>query len=220
MPDDPADKSPAKLVSIQIGEPKPSPGSTTGVTSIDKQPVASVEIANGGLVGDTISDLDNHGGADQAVYLYTTEDYEYWQNELGRELSGGAFGENLTISGLSSADIAVGDRFAIGSVMLEATSARIPCGTFQTHLGIENWVARFREARRPGAYCRVIRGGAVEPGASVEHIAASDTVSILETQDLYYDTKASVDRIQAALESPVARRNRELLERRLAKAQE
>ena len=220
MPHDPSAKSSASLLSIQIGEAKPSPGSTTGVTSIDKRPVRTAEITATGLTGDTISDTKNHGGLDQAVYMYTAEDYAHWEHELGNTLAHGSFGENLTVAGLSSQDVRVGDRFRIGSVELEATSARIACGTFQRHLGLEGWVARFRDANRPGIYCRVLHGGTVETNADITHLPATDTIAILETQHLYYDTNASADRLRKALDAPVASRTRALFERRLEKALE
>ncbi len=204
--------------SVQIGSAAPTPASSVGVTGIDKRPVDIARVAPAGLVGDTISDTEHHGGPDQAVYIYSRDDYDFWQADLGRPLQAGAFGENITIAGISSGDVRVGDRFVIGDAVLEATSARIPCGTFQHHIAENGWVARFRDARRPGVYCRVLAGGDLVAGASAQLLPADGTVSILETQDLYYTPSADADRVRTALGSPLAARTRALFERRLDNA--
>lgn len=204
------------LDSVQIGSPKPSAAGSLSTTAIDKQSVDSVRVELSGLVGDTIVDQKNHGGPDQAVYLYTRDDYGVWEALLDRPLPGGTFGENLTISGFSSADMAVGDRFHVGGeVVLEATSARIPCAVFQEHLQEADWVKRFRDERIPGIYCRVVRTGDVRAGDAVRVEQGDSGVTILETQDLYYDRGADESRIRAALAAPIAVRSRVHLEQRL-----
>lgn len=205
------------LVSIQVGSPKPSAAGSLDETSIDKRPVDSARIEPAGLVGDSISDLKNHGGPDQAVYMYTRPDYAHWEAELGRPLRDGLFGENLTLSDLESGDVMIGDRFLIGDVELEAASSRIPCGVFQEHLAETDWTRRFRDARRPGIYCRVVTPGTVRTGDAIEHVPASGTISLLETQDLYYDIRASAERLRHALASPIAERARTIYEERLAR---
>ena len=207
-----------RVESVQVGAAAPTPASTVGVTSIDKRPVDRARVETAGLVGDSISDTEHHGGPDQAVYVYTRDDYRYWEGELGRALPAGAFGENITITGMSSGAVNVGDKFVIGDVVLEATSARIPCGTFQHHLQEDGWVGRFRDGRRPGVYCRVLAEGDISAGATVDHVPADGTIAILETQDLYYTPSADPERVRVALRSPLAARTRALLERRLEKA--
>lgn len=206
------------LDSIQIGSAKPSPAGSLDTTAIDKHPVDEATIDATGLQGDTIVDQANHGGPDQAVYVYTRVDYEHWERLLDQPLAGGAFGENLTMTGVSSADVSVGDRFAIGStVVLEAAAARIPCSVFQHHFDEPQWVTRFRDERRPGIYCRVIDGGVVRTGDDVVLDRRQSSVTILDTQDLYYDPKASSERLQAALAAPISVRMREMIESRLAR---
>ncbi len=204
------------LDSIQIGSARPSAAGALNTTGIYKEPVQTAIIATSGLVDDVVVDTKNHGGPDQAVYLYTRDDYDYWERELQVPLAGGYFGENLTISGFASADINVGDRFELGSVTLEATAARIPCAVFQERMDLTHWVHRFREGARPGVYCRVIGEGNVTTGDEVKHtVAADQNITIAETLDLYYDRSASVERIEQALRSPIAERLRDDLERRL-----
>lgn len=147
-----------------------------GVTGIDKRPVdGPVRIAApgpdgaGGVAGDTVCDTRHHGGDDQAVYAVAREDLDDWERELGRTLRSGAFGENLTTVGLDVSGALIGERWRIGpDVLLEVTCGRIPCRTFQGHLGEEQWVKRFTRKGAPGAYLRVIEPGEVRAGDPVE----------------------------------------------------
>src|SRR5215211_1617187 len=101
-----------ELISINIGQARAiRNGKASGTTGIYKSPVdAPVEITSLGLAGDVICDSGNHGGVDQAVYVYGTTDYAWWSAELERDLAPGTFGENLTISELESARLDIGDR--------------------------------------------------------------------------------------------------------------
>src|SRR5512133_3928476 len=100
-----------QLISVNIGQERSiQHGKESGKTGIYKQPVSGpVQVTKMGLPGDAIVDMENHGGVDQALYLYTTPDYEWWSAELGRELKPGTFGENLTVSEIESAKISIGD---------------------------------------------------------------------------------------------------------------
>jgi len=125
----------ATLVSVNIGRAAASRHTDTGVTGIDKRPSATpVELHDPGLgtglsgvSGDAIGDPRSHGGTDQAVYAYAREDLDHWQAELGRPLSNGVFGENLTTAGLDVSGALVGERWQVGDeCVLEVTSPRIP----------------------------------------------------------------------------------------------
>src|SRR5690606_9598630 len=97
------------------------------LTGINKRPVAEpVAIAMQGIAGDAILDRKHHGGRDQAIYVYFQDDYDWWGTQ-GVTPAPGLFGENLVISGASSATTAIGDRFTIGGVVLEVTYHRTPC---------------------------------------------------------------------------------------------
>lgn len=157
------------LLSVNIGCAAPI-NSKSGFSAIDKRPQPGpVFVGPLGLAGDECVDTKHHGGAEQAVYIYFANDYDWWMEELGQPLDSGTFGENLTLSGLASADIHIGDRFAIGGVMLEVTSPRIPCETLAARMGDKMFVKRFMHARRPGCYCRVLAGGEIAAGQNVVH---------------------------------------------------
>jgi MOSC domain-containing protein YiiM len=142
-------------------------------TGIDKRPVEGpVRVEPLGPVGDAILDTANHGGTLQAVYAYAREDQEWWTHELGEELARpitpGSFGENLTVAGVAVNDARAGERWAIGSVVLEVTDPRIPCSTFAGFIGLRGWVKRFALAQRPGAYLRVITPGTLQVGDAID----------------------------------------------------
>ncbi|MET8368843.1 MOSC domain-containing protein [Micromonospora profundi] len=168
------------IVSVNLAVPEPNPAKGVGVTGINKQPVGHAVTVrapgpkttglHSGLVGDRIFDVEHHGGDDQAVYAYALEDYGWWQARLGRRLSNGLFGENLTTEGVDVNGAVIGERWRVGArLVLQPTFGRIPCVTFQRKMGEPGWVKTFARANRPGAYLRV-----VEPG----EVRADDVVSV------------------------------------------
>lgn len=102
-----------KLLSVNVGQPTAlQVGQHTTVTGIHKHPVPGrVRVTAQGLDGDHVLNRKHHGGPDQAVYVYTREDYDHWSEALGWTLEPGTFGENLLISGLESAGVRIGERF-------------------------------------------------------------------------------------------------------------
>lgn len=173
-----------KLLSVNVGRPRPNPWKGLSATGIDKQPVdgpvpVSVPGPKGtgevGLLGDQVFDVKHHGGVDQAVYAYAREDLDDWEAELGGPLPNGVFGENLTTLGLDVNGALIGERWRIGSdVVLEVSCARIPCGTFQGWLERDGWIKRFTEAARPGAYLRVIEPGDIQEADPVRIVHRPD----------------------------------------------
>jgi len=166
----------ARILSVNLAVPERSTATPAGVTGIDKQPVAGRVAVRApgttrrpsGLAGDQIFDTANHGGDDQAVYAYAREDYDWWEQRLGRALPDGLFGENLTTTGLDVNAAVVGEHWRVGDrLVLEPTFGRIPCATFQERMGEPHWVRTFAREDRPGAYLRVVTPGDVHAGDPV-----------------------------------------------------
>ncbi|MBP2548480.1 MOSC domain-containing protein YiiM [Neorhizobium galegae] len=161
-----------KVSAICLGQAEKLPGKSYK-TGINKHPVAAaVLIDETGLVGDRICNRKYHGGPDQAVYVEGSLTLDWWAEALGRPIEPGTFGENLVIDGLDNRDVAAGDRFCLsGGVVLEATSARIPCNTFSARMGDAAFAKRYMAAARPGIYCRVLKPGTASPEEDASHVA-------------------------------------------------
>lgn len=168
-----------KLLSVNLGRAKSVPYTDhpEGVTGIDKRPAdgpvrvaapGAKGVGASGLAGDAVCDTRHHGGDDQAVYAVAREDLDAWERELDRPLGDGFFGENLTTTGLDVSGALIGERWRVGpDLLLEVTSGRIPCRTFQGHMGEARWMKRFIEKAAPGAYFRVVEPGEIRAGDAV-----------------------------------------------------
>jgi MOSC domain-containing protein YiiM len=133
-------------------------------TAIDKRPVdGPVAVGPLGLAGDEHAS-PGHGGAYQALYAYADEDAQFWGAELGRSLWPGAFGENLTSTGVEVSGAVVGERWQIGPILVEVTTPRIPCNTFAAFWDVRDLIKWFTAAGRPGAYLRVVEPGSIRVG--------------------------------------------------------
>jgi MOSC domain-containing protein YiiM len=189
----------------------------SGRTGIFKDPASGpVAVRASGLRSDVVVDKKNHGGPDQAVYVFGTPDYEWWADELGRELPPGTLGENFTVSSLESASLDVGDRLYAGTTVLEVTAPRIPCATLAARMGDPAFLRRFRSAERPGVYCRVVREGYVEAGDAVNiEPYAGETVLVVEMFRDFFDPRPSEETILRQLAAPIAVRARAHKERQL-----
>jgi MOSC domain-containing protein YiiM len=174
----------SRVVAVNVAHVTETPPVPAGIradrkpvkTGIDKRPVdRPVQVRRLGLDGDTICDTVNHGGVDQAVYAYASEDTEWWQEQLAGELSfqlrPGSLGENLTLRGVDVTNAVIGERWQVGGAILQVAVPRIPCSTFASFWNIDRLPKRFTKAGRPGAYLRVLTEGPV---------AAGDEVRILE----------------------------------------
>ncbi|MFT5560202.1 MAG: MOSC domain-containing protein YiiM [Candidatus Azotimanducaceae bacterium] len=210
-----------RIISVNVGKKSPlSVGKRETVTGIFKQSVDhTVEVKPLGITGDKVLDTRHHGGPDQALYLYRAEDYEFWANQLGQAMSPGMFGENLTIAGLVSAGLNVGDQLRLPNLLLEITAPRIPCNTLAARMGDPGFAKAFVKAERPGFYVRVIEAGTVTAGDPVE-LKPADFESI-STIEFYRDVTRKLDEatLQRYLALPIDVRTRRDFESRLATLQ-
>jgi MOSC domain-containing protein YiiM len=111
-----------------------------------------------------------HGGPDKAVYAYAIEDTRWWEQELGRSLEFGEFGENLTTAGIEVNDAVIGERWQIGTAILEVSGPRVPCWRLGVRMNDQMFVRHFTEALRPGSYLRIVVEGDVGAGDEIHVI--------------------------------------------------
>jgi len=146
-----------------------------------------------GFAGDEQGDTRHHGGMDKAVHHYPGEHYAAWRDDLGPVAllrSPGAFGENISTLGLVEADVAIGDRFRLGTALVEVSQGRQPCFRLNLRFEMKGMALAMQRSGRTGWYYRVIEEGEVGPGDRldlVERISPEWTVERL-WRLLYVDT--------------------------------
>ena len=169
----------ATLVSIQVGVPTSygAEGATDAhdqswTTAFYKQPIegrAFVGAAN--IEGDRQADLKHHGGLDKAVLAYSADHYPEWRKSLRLpDMPHGAFGENLTITGLSEESACIGDKVRIGQAVFEVSQPRQPCWKLARRWRMHELVALVVGNGRTGWYLRVLEEGWIEAEMPVEVI--------------------------------------------------
>lgn len=148
-------------------------GRAAHLSGIDKRPLdGPVHVDAGGVPGDRVGDVANHGGVDQALYAYAQEDAEAWEERLGRARPPGAFGENLRTLGVATTGARIGERWRLGAqVEVEVTAPRIPCATLAAHWDEPGIVAAFLREGRLGCYLRVVTGGPLAAGDPIARVA-------------------------------------------------
>ncbi len=159
--------------SVNVGTPQPiKVNEHTVLSAIWKHPVSGrVPLRGVNLRGDDQADRTVHGGPDKAVYAYAREDIDWWKTELGHPLGDAPFGENLDVRGLPVSEAVIGERWEVGSALLQVAQPRLPCFKLGLRMGDPRFLKRFAAAGRPGAYLRILREG---------DIGAGDAIAVLD----------------------------------------
>lgn len=144
-------------------------GSRTVPTAMFKQPVLQpIYLGQLGFAGDEQVDRVHHGGLEKAVCLYPYDHYAYWQRTLGRPLPTAAFGENLTVAGLTETVACIGDAYRVGEAVIQICQPRIPCFKVAARLETPDMVDRMLASGYTGFYFRVLQEGYVGPGDQLQ----------------------------------------------------
>lgn len=208
-----------RVVSVNVSAPRLVRWRGRDVlTSIFKHPVAGpVAVRGVNLAGDDQADRAVHGGPDKAVYAYPREDIDWWSDGLGVSLAPGAFGENLTLSGVEVTEAVIGERWRINDLALEVCAPRTPCYKLGIAMGQDGFPRLFAAAGRPGAYLRILAEGTVAGGDEliIEHRPVHG-VTVRMVADAYHRDHSRAGELLAAPELADAWRNwaRTLLDRR------
>jgi MOSC domain-containing protein YiiM len=202
-------KDPAgTVISLNLGMAREVPANgRTVLTGIFKSPVLNrVRLGTTGFSGDRQADLRVHGGPSKAVYCYPSEHYPYWLQELGRDgLPWGSFGENLTTSGFTEQDLVIGDRFAVGSAVLQVSQPRMPCFKLAIRFGRADMVKRFWTSSRSGVYFSVVREGEIGSGDQMVKVEEGpELVTIADVLRLYRGEEWGSELRERALLSPLS----------------
>ena len=166
----------ARVLSVNVGRPREFDyHGRPARSAIWKSPVAGrVAVRGVNLDGDDQADRQAHGGPDKAVYAYAVEDARWWASAEGRPFAPAEFGENLTTEGVDVNDALVGERWAVGTTVLEVSEPRIPCWRLGVRMNDPKFIRRFTEALRPGSYLRIVTEGDVGAGDEIRVVSRPD----------------------------------------------
>src|SRR5581483_8334062 len=164
------------------------------LTAIWKSPVIGrIAVRGVNLAGDDQADREVHGGEDKAVYAYAEEDEAWWCVQLGRPVEGGSFGENLTVAGMELTEAIIGERWAIGSTVLEVSQPRVPCFKLGARMGDPAFPQQFAAAGRPGAYLRIIQEGELGAGDPIRIVhRPTHGLTVGDVANIYHHNHAAV----------------------------
>jgi MOSC domain-containing protein YiiM len=211
-----------RVMSVNVGMPREVDRRGMKIlTGIFKEPVASrLAVRRLNIEGDGQADLTVHGGPDKAVYAYPSEHYGPWREQLGRELTPGMFGENLTTQGLLEDAVHIGDEFRVGTARLVVTQPRLPCFKLGIRFGDPGIIKSFVRAGKPGIYFAVRAEGDVAAGDPIERLAEDQNrITVTEMFRLVLDHNADPAELRRLLNvSSLAAVWRQELEERLGLA--
>jgi MOSC domain-containing protein YiiM len=191
-----------KVLSINVGTVREFEYSGRPAKSaIWKSPAVGRIAARGvNLDGDDQADRKAHGGRDKAVYAYAVEDVRWWAQEIGRSLAHGELGENLTTEGIEVNNALVGERWKIGTTVLEVSEPRIPCWRLGVRMNDKMFPRRFTEALRPGAYLRIVVEGDVGAGDEIRVVERPDhDLTVRDVFRIYTRDRDEAERLLAVL---------------------
>jgi MOSC domain-containing protein YiiM len=189
-----------KLLSVNVGTPREFQyNGRPARSAIWKLPVTGrVEARGVNLTGDDQADRQAHGGPDKAIYAYAIEDARWWEREIGRPFAFGEFGENLTTEGIAVNDSPIGERWRIGTAVLEVSEPRIPCWRLGVRMNDSRFLRRFIEALRPGAYLRIINEGSIGAGDPIRVVQASSApLTVRDVFRIYNRDRDEAEKILA-----------------------
>ncbi len=178
-------------------------------TGIFKEPVAGrVRLRGVNLDGDDQADRTVHGGPDRALYAYASEDYDWWSGELGRACAPGTFGENLTTRGIDVNGALIGERWRVGSAVVQVTSPRVPCYKLAMKMNDPKFVRRFAAALRPGAYLAIVEEGDVAAGDGAEIVhRPTHALTLTEMTRIYFFERHRIGELVDVAELPASWRD-------------
>ncbi|MED3181331.1 MOSC domain-containing protein [Bacillus thuringiensis] len=192
-----------RLLSLNIGLPKEvTYGGKVIHTGINKKQVKEpVYLSFVKFNGDGQADLVHHGGVDKAVCVYTDDHYPYWEKELNQDLVYGAFGENITVSGMREEDVCIGDTFELGEAIVQVTQPRQPCFKLAKKYNIPKLPLYFQETGYTGFYFRVLKEGWVSAVDTLKRLQSDPKgVSVAFANRIMHKEKQNIEGIKRILE--------------------
>ena len=186
------------VLSVSVGMPREFEYNDRPARSaIWKSPVVGrIAVRGVNLAGDDQADRQAHGGPDKAIYAYAIEDTRWWEQQIARPLAHGEFGENLTTEGIDVNEALVGERWQIGTTVLEVSEPRIPCWRLGVRMNDKTFPRRFTEALRPGTYFRIFVEGDVGAGDEIRVVERPEHgLTVRDVFRIYTRDRHEVERL-------------------------
>lgn len=147
---------------------------------------------------DDQADRQAHGGPDKAIYAYADEDRRWWEIDLGRSIDVGGFGENLSTEGIDLTEALVGERWRVGTTLLEVSEPRMPCWRLNLRMAEPRFVKLFGAAGRPGTYLRIVEEGDIGAGDVIEIVATPDhALTVGEVARIFHHDRQAAGQLLA-----------------------
>jgi len=193
------------VVRVSVGQPQPLLFHDKIIeTAFRKQKVrGDVFLSRLNFEGDLQADQKNHGGPDKAVLAYSEDHYLYWNRLLGTTISPSAFGENITIRGLSEEAVCIGDVFELDEAVIQVSQPRKPCYKVAASLGLKTLPALLEETGYTGFYFRVLKEGRVTETPELSLMErGTGSVSVAEINRVLYTKPLDTEKLKAFLQLP------------------
>lgn len=192
-----------KILSLNVGKPEDTDfGKKNVTTGFFKEPVHEpVFLSSVNFTGDGQGDLVHHGGVHKAVCVYPFEHYSYWERTLERTLSPSAFGENLTVAGMTEEDVCIGDSFQLGEAIVQVSQPRQPCFKLGLVYGRKDMPLLVQDTGYTGFYFRVLQEGMVSPTDTLTVLARREqAITVAEANRLMHHDKQDLEGVRRLLE--------------------
>lgn len=151
-----------KIKSLHAGRPKQENFSNIDIFSaMDKQAQDNVKVTRSGIIGDGVGNVKFHGGPDRALCFYPFEHYSLWNEKFSKKLDIPAFGENLTIAGMTEVSTYIGDIYQIGEVIVQINQGRIPCSTISHFNQEPKFLELVLKTSFTGYFAKVLQEGTI-----------------------------------------------------------
>jgi MOSC domain-containing protein YiiM len=191
----------AQILYLNVGMPEEiNWNGKKELSAIRKKGVAKAFLSKDSFRGDGVAAAEFHGGPDRAVCFYPVEHYSKWSEEFGKDLAAPTFGENISASGMTEADIYIGDTYKLGDAVIQVSQGRVPCSKISKNNQIGQLLKRVVETGYTGYFFRVIQEGMVKEDSEIILLERKqDNMSILRANEIYFHDRNDYEAIEELL---------------------
>ncbi len=169
-------------------------------SGIAKDQVTELKVTSNGIFGDDVENHDFHGGSDRVICVYSYEHYGFWEQLYKQPLSKAAFGENLTVKGMTEREVNIGDIYQIGEVIVQVSQGRVPCSTINKYTHIPTLVNKIIEYGYTGYFFRVLEEGQIYSNSSIKLLKKDPNgLSISSIHHTYFHDRENIRQIETIL---------------------